>query len=203
MSPRTKDQFKKMRSESKIKIVNAALFLFANKGYNATTISEVAKKAGVSKGLMYNYYNSKEDLLEEVVKMNIEEGVQIGENWITSFKDSPKEEVIDQIFDLFFDLMEEKKDLMKLSFALAFQVTEMPKIQNIIYNSFSRALEMMGQLLVVIGINENEVSKKLLAAQMDGIVLHRFVLGEEYDLESVKQGLKEKYKELVRIKGIK
>jgi AcrR family transcriptional regulator len=46
-------------------IVVAALKLFATHGYASTPVSLIAKTAGVSQGLMYNFFNSKEALLHE------------------------------------------------------------------------------------------------------------------------------------------
>ena len=48
--------------------MSVALKLFAEKGYHATSISQIAVKAKVSKGLMYNYFSSKEDLLDEIIE---------------------------------------------------------------------------------------------------------------------------------------
>lgn len=47
-------------------ILAAAQKLFDAKGYTATTIEQVAGTAGVSKGSVYNYFRSKEDLFEQV-----------------------------------------------------------------------------------------------------------------------------------------
>ena len=44
-------------------IVSAAIELFGHQGYYRTTIQEVARKAGVSAGLIYQYVNDKEDVL--------------------------------------------------------------------------------------------------------------------------------------------
>jgi len=49
-------------------IADAAFKTFAEKGYAATRIDDVAKRAGVSKGLTYLYYKTKEDLFKAVVK---------------------------------------------------------------------------------------------------------------------------------------
>jgi len=43
-------------------LVRAAQTVFAKKGFQGTRIEDVAKQAGVSKGLMYEYFRSKEDL---------------------------------------------------------------------------------------------------------------------------------------------
>ena len=66
--PRTPEQFRKMREVKQKQIMNAALELFANEGYYTTSISKIAKAAGISKGLMYNYFDSKEELVVSLLK---------------------------------------------------------------------------------------------------------------------------------------
>jgi AcrR family transcriptional regulator len=73
MSPRTPKQFQDMRDEKKTHIMNVALEHFANEGYPNTTISHIAKHAGISKGLMYNYFESKEDLLAAILSRSMGE----------------------------------------------------------------------------------------------------------------------------------
>lgn len=48
--------------KGKDKILQAALALFAEKGFHTTSVSQIAEAAGVSKGLTYNYFESKEKL---------------------------------------------------------------------------------------------------------------------------------------------
>jgi len=73
MSPRTAKQFQDMRDEKKTHIMNVALEHFANEGYHNTTISHIAKHAGISKGLMYNYFESKEELLAAILSRSMGE----------------------------------------------------------------------------------------------------------------------------------
>jgi len=63
MSPRTEKQLQKIRDEKRELIIQTALELFADKGFYTTSISNIAKKAGISQGLLYSYFKSKEDLL--------------------------------------------------------------------------------------------------------------------------------------------
>ena len=51
---------------AKSKIIEAAAKVFAQKGYHQTTMDDVAKELGVSKGALYSYFKSKEDLLREI-----------------------------------------------------------------------------------------------------------------------------------------
>ncbi|MBW3665614.1 MAG: TetR/AcrR family transcriptional regulator [Actinobacteria bacterium] len=48
------------------RLVAAATRLFANQGYERTTVQEVVVAAGVTKGAMYHYFTSKDDLLHEI-----------------------------------------------------------------------------------------------------------------------------------------
>ena len=66
MSPRTSKQFDKIRQQKKRLILDTSLELFAEKGFHATSISQIAKKAKISKGLIYNYFESKDDILNEI-----------------------------------------------------------------------------------------------------------------------------------------
>jgi AcrR family transcriptional regulator len=66
--PKTPEQYKQVREQKKELIIDAALHLFAEKGYHNTSINKIALNAKVSKGLMYNYFESKEDLLKQILK---------------------------------------------------------------------------------------------------------------------------------------
>jgi TetR/AcrR family transcriptional regulator len=52
-------------------LLDAALDLFVEKGFSATRVDEVAARAGVSKGTLFLYFQSKEDLFKAVVRKNI------------------------------------------------------------------------------------------------------------------------------------
>ncbi|MCU0361834.1 MAG: TetR/AcrR family transcriptional regulator [Bacteroidales bacterium] len=73
MSPRTKKQFEEIREERKALIMNTALEHFAREGYHSATISHIARHAGISKGLMYNYFESKEALLAAIIQRSVTE----------------------------------------------------------------------------------------------------------------------------------
>ena len=64
----TKPRYQRRKEDRPHEITQAALEAFAEKGYAATRVEEVAKRAGVSKGLMYLYFKTKEELFKAVVK---------------------------------------------------------------------------------------------------------------------------------------
>ncbi|MDH3334597.1 MAG: TetR/AcrR family transcriptional regulator, partial [Gammaproteobacteria bacterium] len=55
-------KYQRRKEDRPQEIADAAFKMFAEKGYAATRIDDVAKRAGVSKGLTYLYYKTKEDL---------------------------------------------------------------------------------------------------------------------------------------------
>jgi TetR/AcrR family transcriptional regulator len=70
-------------------LLAAALDLFVEKGYAATRVEEVAQRAGVSKGTLFLYFSSKEELFKAVVRENISgRFAEWGEELITFEGDS-------------------------------------------------------------------------------------------------------------------
>ncbi len=72
-------------------LLDAALALFAEKGFAAARSEEVAQRAGVSKGTLYLYYPSKEDLFKAVVRQNLSSLIAHGEEIAAQFDGSSAE----------------------------------------------------------------------------------------------------------------
>jgi AcrR family transcriptional regulator len=116
--PRTKEQYEQIRDKKRTLIKETALELFAENGYDATSISEIAKKAEISKGLMYNYFSSKEELLQIICNDLSEEFIRmIDPNNDGDVTDEEAENFIDQTFEM----LKKRREEMKLYFQLFFQ----------------------------------------------------------------------------------
>ncbi len=61
-------RFRRRKEDRPKEITAAALAAFAERGYAATRVDDVAKRAGVSKGLLYLYFKTKEDLFKAVIR---------------------------------------------------------------------------------------------------------------------------------------
>ena len=77
MSPRTPEQFEEIRESRQLQIMEVALKLFAVEGYGHVSISRLATEAGISKGLMYNYFESKESLLVAIIEHGFNEFLEM------------------------------------------------------------------------------------------------------------------------------
>ena len=63
-----KRKFRRLKEKRPEQITRAALAAFAEKGYDGTRVTDVARRAGVSKGLLYLYFRTKEELFKAVIK---------------------------------------------------------------------------------------------------------------------------------------
>jgi TetR/AcrR family transcriptional regulator len=69
-----------------MELLDAALDLFVERGFKATRSEDVAARAGVSKGTLYLYYPSKEELLKAVIRHNVVNQITEGSEIIRQFK---------------------------------------------------------------------------------------------------------------------
>jgi AcrR family transcriptional regulator len=72
-------------------IVSAALDLFVEKGFAATRLDEVARRAGVTKGTMYLYFESKEALFKAVVRETLVPTIARAEQIVGEYEGDTRE----------------------------------------------------------------------------------------------------------------
>lgn len=70
--PRSKEQFEEMRNATRAKIHSAAMSLFVHQGFGSTNVQEIADAAGISIGLLYRHYRTKDQLFNELVAYAVE-----------------------------------------------------------------------------------------------------------------------------------
>lgn len=72
MSPRGQEQNQQMRTKAIAKITGAALEVFAEYGYYGATMKHIMQVSGLSKGLVYHYFPSKEKIFFHLVESALE-----------------------------------------------------------------------------------------------------------------------------------
>ena len=83
--PDTMPQRQRRKETRPQELLDAALQLFVEKGFAATRSEEVARLAGVSKGTLYLYYPSKEELFKAVVRQNLSNLIAEGREMAAAF----------------------------------------------------------------------------------------------------------------------
>lgn len=90
-SPQPTRPVRRRRKEARpAELTAAALNLFVEKGFAATRLDEVAHRAGVSKGTLYLYFNSKEALFKAVIVEGIVPVMASGEVLFAELRDDPE-----------------------------------------------------------------------------------------------------------------
>ena len=65
---KSNERLSTLKEERRIDIITAALKVFCNKGYDATTINDIVKKAKCSHGLFYHYFENKKAIFNAVME---------------------------------------------------------------------------------------------------------------------------------------
>src|SRR5215203_7049207 len=102
------------QAERRDAILAAALDEFAARGFAATRLDDVARRAGVAKGTIYLHFADKETLFQELIRMELSPVVGALEN--VSHADVPLRQVTGQLIEVFVrEILEtRRKDVIRL-----------------------------------------------------------------------------------------
>ncbi|HRO08688.1 MAG TPA: TetR/AcrR family transcriptional regulator [Saprospiraceae bacterium] len=176
MAPLSKEQFEAQRQASKMKIIVVALELFSKKGFINTSINDIAKTANISKGLMYNYFESKDVLLEECLKMVLE-GVVGGIQAATQIKNP--EERLEFLIRTSFDMLKENPHIWKMFVSLSLQLDKESASYRILNEYWSQLFKNAVSIFKEMGYEDYEERAFRYGAMMDGLAMQYILLGEE------------------------
>ena len=97
------------RGDKRPRLVKAATGVFAEKGYAATRVSDIATRAGIGKGTVYEYFTSKKELLFAVFE-SINEDVTARMNVVLD-DDEPTQEQLFNLLRLGAEVITEQREL--------------------------------------------------------------------------------------------
>ncbi|MGH7269244.1 MAG: TetR/AcrR family transcriptional regulator [Polyangiaceae bacterium] len=107
------------------RILDAAVRVFAKKGFYATRVSEVAKAAGVADGTIYLYFKSKDDLLVSLFEHCVERLLDYLETELPLVASSARK--LQRIIELQLGLLEGERDLAEVVTVILRQSTKLMK----------------------------------------------------------------------------
>ena len=190
MAPRTEQQFEKIRESKKKLIMDTALELFATEGFHTTTISRIASKAGISKGLLYNYFDSKEDLIKTIIFNGLDN--------LSQFFDPDHDGVLTRDELRFF--LEEFSNVMKTDmhfWTLYFSLFMQPRVLKLVEKRLAVIIHDYMRMLTSFfesnGYEDPEIEALLLGAILDGIGFHLMLDPENFPIDKVKDKLIKMY----------
>lgn len=186
MSPRTEKQFENIRRDKIALISETALRLFATHGYESTSISMISKEAGISKGLMYNYFEGKESLLNWIISDGLDKF--IGELNLEDKTEVKREDII-AFIDSNIQGLKDNPEYYKLYFSLVFQEKALNIIKDNFMPYFEKLFLTITQYFEQKGIPDPYVKARYLMAVFDGIGMHYLSDIENFPLDEVRDML--------------
>lgn len=178
--PKTPEQFEAQRQEKKQLIMEAALKLFAEQGYQTTTISAIAQMAKISKGLVYNYFSSKEELLQAILLQGLNELMQ--------FFDTNHDGVLTQEEFQYFlresmQAMQDNFTFWKLYLSLVTQPQILKDNAAMLMDYMQPIFQMMDAYYLRKGVANPQAHTRIVGAILDGIGLHYVMDPDHFPLQ--------------------
>ena len=192
MAPRTEEQNEEIRQQSRKKILGAALHAFALKGFAQCSMEYIAKKAGISKGLAYNYFSSKDTLLEEVML----DGFKTIEQLLAkAFVPDPLQTLINML-DVFFESFEKDKEFWTIYIRVGTQPEIMDKMKNFHESKSDEIIQSMTHLFKQLGAEDPEAEAFVFSAYFEGVINACTMSYTDYPLTRVKNLIIKRYTNL-------
>ncbi len=188
--PRTKQQNEEIRNKTRRLILDNSLKLFANKGFHGTSISDIAKAAGISKGLAYNYFESKEKILNAIFEEAINSG-SILEEQLKNITD-PYEKIA-FIIQAMFDYIRNEEEFWRLYFAMSLQPEIFETSQTVNIKFAQMYLTIIEKLFKEVGIKKSMLEARLFFAGLDGLGLQYFFYRAKFPFEKIKKYYLQRY----------
>lgn len=190
MSPRTKQQFEEIRKTRRERILSVALELFAKKGYHGTSISQIAKNAKISKGLMYNYFASKERLLDEIIQQGFD---SLAELEFVAKRGLDPEKQLEDFVDSVLDNLHSNFSYWQLYLALLVHPQIQKKFEKKVQAFRDEFIYTLSGLFRKLKIKNPELEAFLLGTFFDGLVLNFMVAEDVFPIKKIKKALLNKY----------
>ncbi|SHK56567.1 TetR/AcrR family transcriptional regulator [Thermocrinis minervae] len=152
---------------TKEKIFQSAKKLFMERGYFNTSVEEIVKEAGISKGGFYFYFKSKEHMFKELLQANVQKLFKKLEEYRRT--DLPLEEKLKEILKTMLESLYEDKEV---GFIFFFQLVGSSEEFRKLYFEKSKYIRSLFQRLI-----EEEAQKGSICKGVDPEVIASLLLG--------------------------
>lgn len=176
-------------------VIEVARELFAEKGYDNTSMADICKKANVSKGLIYHHFSSKEELLKVVYINTVEKmkGLGVG----VSYSNCPKKIIIEYI-EVIIEQVKSHKVFFKTHLNnCIFQPSTRKILDDLITDTTTAYFKKVRAVFDQLDNENSSVLSYLFISKIDGVVLNYLTVFEDYPIDEVKEALIEEYKILL------
>ena len=180
-----------MRENKRAQIISAAIECFSNKGYHAVSISELAEFAGISKGLMYNYFKGKDELLRCVFQETMDTMMNMFD---PDKKGLMEKDDLRKYLERFFKHLKSNLILWKMYMAIFSQPAVQEILKDEIMEASKQPMEMIGSYFKSQGYKNPMVEVAFVSTLFSGVVIEYIGDPENYPLDQIKKRILNLYK---------
>lgn len=174
-------------NEKKLKILfQAAAARFGDEGYSETTMESIAGEAGVSKGTLYYYFDSKEELFFELLLHWIE---KFEERWSGLEDDELPVKALEEFHEMIMATVDEMSSFGRLTLEFWANASRKKKLEKTLNKLLNQYRERIASVIEA-GIEEGTfrqvdswAASSALVAAYDGLWLHWILDPESFELE--------------------
>lgn len=188
--PRTEEQNQEIRKKTTDAILASSLRLFSVKGFHGTSISDIAKDAGISKGLVYNYFSSKQSIVDAILREGLEEVLNLEELFK---KINDPYEKLHSFITITFSMIKENEDYWRLYFGLMLQPEVIESTTNMSSKFVNMYVAMFEKIFKQIGLKNPNAEARMFISMLDGLALQYFFVKETFPVEKMKKFLITRY----------
>ena len=155
--PGKREQQKEAR---RIAIIDAALEEFTAQSFTAAKLDDVAVRAGIGKGTIYLYFDSKEDLFKDVVRRNMLAGREVVEDFVANFEGSATELLVAHFRNMYCFMQNEKiPPLMAMVFG---EAVRFPELSRFFHDEMIKLAQDMLRRILRRGVESGEFRQDAL-----------------------------------------
>lgn len=170
-----------MREQSRERILTSALELFARHGFANTSVRMIAERAGVSQGLLYNYFESKRALLGAIL---VQGAAEVRQTFEAAEAATPSESLA-VLIRAAFDAVRRDRAFWSLTYQIRLQPEVLADVGPELIASAREIRERIGRLLAAAGTVDASARAHLVFAVIDGVAQHYVLDPEGYPIEAV------------------
>ncbi|HEX4914987.1 MAG TPA: TetR/AcrR family transcriptional regulator [Vicinamibacterales bacterium] len=190
MSPRTAVQNEEIRAIAKAKILQAALELFATRGYSTTTVDAIAESAGVSTGLLYYHFENKPALLQAIFEQSLSD---VHATFAAADREPDPAHRLPALLRAAGTIVPRHRNFWAVWYGLRMQSEVLRSLGPSVMQFSAAIVRTLEGYLRDINWPEPGVEAQLLFAQIDGMCQHYVLDPSHYPLEPMIERLVERY----------
>jgi AcrR family transcriptional regulator len=135
-------------------ILEAALAVFGEQGFARTRCDDVARRAGISKGTLYLYFDSKEAIFREMVRARLGPVVAEGQEFVRTFEGTSRELLV-ALINRVWAVMS-SPDKIRISRLVIAEISNYPELARFYYGEVIRPARQIMESVITRGIASGE-----------------------------------------------